>query len=337
MGASAKAVPTVEKFPEFLENFSKDIEKKTIFSIEKFLNENTVYKLRPEETRKKIQCDIDDILKNLTNGFRTIDTYAKFLYLTDNEKYHTVKSILNISLLINHFRSSIDNRYFSFLTTLLEKESNKLQFKHDIHIITWNYDLQWEFALMKLRGIQSLTDIENYLGTDNDAEFHLPLYRLNGKIGYQMSGETPMPILEEIDFENDPLANYNERILRFYLNTHNNSAKSYFQFAWEDNKERAQACKRLAETDILIVIGYSFPDFNREIDRQLFKAFLPNLPGKQKTLVIQNTEKNIKNVKERCENIMDRVVGLSNYIESTDEDQFHLHFTDKKPVAGYVS
>ncbi|MFX5587009.1 hypothetical protein ABTE16_19900, partial [Acinetobacter baumannii] len=41
--------------------------------------------------------------------------------------------------------------------------------------------------------------------------------------------------------------------------------------------KRIEILKSLTEgTDILVIIGYSFPFFNRKIDRQLFESIGPN-------------------------------------------------------------
>jgi hypothetical protein len=45
-------------------------------------------------------------------------------------------------------------------------------------------------------------------------------------------------------------------------------------YAWEENSQTVKlANKILEETDILVIIGYSFPSCNREIDCQLLYAF----------------------------------------------------------------
>lgn len=58
-------------------------------------------------------------------------------------------------------------------------------------------------------------------------------------------------------------------------------------FAWEDEtndtkkiflEKRMPIAKAIAEkTDILVVIGYSFPFFNRKIDDEIFKAMKQRL------------------------------------------------------------
>ncbi len=49
-------------------------------------------------------------------------------------------------------------------------------------------------------------------------------------------------------------------------------------FAWEPNTDsvllaRQSAAERVKIADAVVVIGYSFPNFNREVDRQIFEGF----------------------------------------------------------------
>ena len=54
----------------------------------------------------------------------------------------------------------------------------------------------------------------------------------------------------------------------------NEEPKSSLSFAWENWDDEKQAIipytvEDVADTNVLVVIGYSFPFFNREIDRQI--------------------------------------------------------------------
>lgn len=68
------------------------------------------------------------------------------------------------------------------------------------------------------------------------------------------------------------------------LNTFTNNE---IKFAWEETKE-TKSVRNLARqiircSEIVVVIGYSFPIFNREIDIEIFKEF------KGKKIYIQDT------------------------------------------------
>src|SRR5690606_30848765 len=46
------------------------------------------------------------------------------------------------------------------------------------------------------------------------------------------------------------------------------------KYGWElQSEEKVQVKKLMSNTNILVIIGYSFPAFNRQIDQELIKAF----------------------------------------------------------------
>jgi hypothetical protein len=95
-----------------------------------------------------------------------------------------------------------------------------------------------------------------------------------------------------------------------------------FTFAWEDNAVAKRAIE-LAESaleaaEVLVVIGYSFPAFNRLVDTRLMNAFQTG--GPKKRLVIQNpsfSREDVLNLFELDEDGVDITVDAN-------KDQFHL-------------
>ena len=80
----------------------------------------------------------------------------------------------------------------------------------------------------------------------------------------------------------------------------------HINYAWESNsfsnKTREEAKKIFVETDILIIIGYSFPNFNKEIDKMLFD----NLRKKSVKIYYQDPNAN--------QTIIEELVGIENPI-----------------------
>jgi hypothetical protein len=68
-------------------------------------------------------------------------------------------------------------------------------------------------------------------------------------------------------------------------------------FAWENEtmdsnllrKRMEIATTIIKDTDILIIVGYSFPFFNREVDKQIFEAI--KISGKLKKIIYQDPYK----------------------------------------------
>jgi hypothetical protein len=88
------------------------------------------------------------------------------------------------------------------------------------------------------------------------------------------------------------------------------------ELSWEHNRNSGyyKALKKsIDSTEILVVIGYSFPFFNREIDRLLLKESMPNL----KKVYFQAPDCEI--LKERFLAIRD---DISDLVLRRDKDQF---------------
>lgn len=227
--------------------------------------------------------------------YGSIDIYARRLYLLGNSKeLNDLKFCLSVYFdLWENFThkgqmiekgtmyTKVDKRYLSLLSVLLEKENNSAtpKLNKQVSFISWNYDLQLEMSydsFMANKG-NSLENINSGIQFMEQEE-HLvrqEILHLNGYRGIFKHGKTIYPNVEGLSakvtmeqylskiIENDsqfkrPGANYGECI----------------KYAWERSEASLNNAKQIMrETDILIVIGYSFPSFNRKIDSQLIKAF----------------------------------------------------------------
>lgn len=230
--------------------------------------------------------------------YGTIDTYAKKLHINDNcHKLQRLK--LAISVFFTLWESTddiiknrngkplrpIDNRYTSLLAALLEKNNYSAPaLKNNIRFVTWNYDLQLERAFKSF--CSNNTDW-NYVSRNLSFSVNpnnscdLEVCHLNGYNGFYyipdnkghfkkevglldrtQSNKIP-EILEQIGFASKKI-DWVEIIINNHIN-----------FAWENNTlsnyTREQAKKIFSQTDILVIIGYSFPPFNKEIDSLLFE------------------------------------------------------------------
>ncbi len=154
----------------------------------------------------------------------------------------------------------------------------------NVNIVTWNYDLQFEFAYKSFceddRNWRDIRQTLKFTSADKDL---LQVCHLNGYHGYYFGGRGETDILDRSkDNKNstkDILDSISFMIESFFeqrINFHN-----HINFAWEVGKGedegislsiRKRAKKIFADTDILIIIGYSFPPFNKEIDKDLFSA-----------------------------------------------------------------
>ena len=106
------------------------------------------------------------------------------------------------------------------------------------------------------------------------------------------------------------------------------------KFAWEDGdqvkKAREYASQIIRDSDAVVIIGYSFPTFNREIDRLLFSAFNQCCVERSGGKVIDIKKKiYIQDIKDNAPKIMERLKAVgSNLFEVAeiydDVDQFFI-------------
>lgn len=213
----------------------------------------------------------------------------------------------------NHSRiaRTIDPRYKSFFAKVL----NGSRLDDRINIISWNYDIQLEIGIENNLGFKydNLNDscniyphpttkakTGNYLFDSSAASPQI--VKLNGTAGIFFSENSFHHIyLDQNEFFEDRFDNLLEvhkEITRYQ------KYNPYLRFAWEqdDLTKSALGYARsiLKKTDILVVIGYSFPDFNRTIDYQIFqdnsiKEIFMQLPKVDLETVKYNMETSIDN------------------------------------------
>jgi len=156
--------------------------------------------------------------------------------------------------------------------------------------VTWNYDLQLESAFALFNQNTSWESISQNLKFRCEIGDSSPLQvcHLNGYHGFYYTSE------EEIEFLTVPQTkNINEIVESIdYIPTGNKrnelQISKHINYAWEENplaaRTRNEANRIFSETDILVIIGYSFPNFNKDIDKMLFD----NLKGRKTTIYYQD-------------------------------------------------
>lgn len=227
-------------------------------------------------------------LRNLAEdarNFSTIDTLAKYYYITEKNKLPILKQHLAKYFLIEQLiKKKFNNKYLVFLTTILSKE----QFPSHIKILNWNYDYQLGIAASKFTHedfttngrhrvinkplIPYFPDVSEQGWMSNNT--NCSMVYLNGIAGLYKSAGTENPYANHIynEYSEDTKMELIEKILP--------QTSKYLTFAWEKSDvsiRSLEIAKRIIiDTEILVVIGYSFPFFNREIDRAIFEILKQN-------------------------------------------------------------
>jgi len=268
-------------------------------------------------------------LSQVVEPYGTPDTYARALYLQGGKQNELddLKLHLSYFFMIEQLYSAkkqtsppyekhyaIDPRYMGWLALLLQQGS---VMRDGVNVLSWNYDLQIQHALTKYTNVVQLQDVQAHgnwscypdFGTAGKISGRLPfLVQLNGMAGlvdYQGNQRLLADDLIDADVRKTL-----SRWFSIYNSRHaqqvpvHEQMRDTFTFAWENSRvalEARQHAKRLMEqTEVLVVIGYSFPLFNREVDRELVDAFIepyrmlaaPEGEKHAKRVVIQNPSPN---------------------------------------------
>jgi len=266
----------------------------------------------------------------------SVDTYAKRLYLQAN---HAELNKLKVAMMVfftleqAHMnlddQPKIDTRYSNFFAAILNKHR---QIPDNVKILTWNYDSQIEMAL---HGFQS-DNTKAYKNVDN-IRYEYRILEKNSPDDFPNDNKSIVKLNGTATFKNNMGAkfhlfeNYGKMkfsdllkeitpIVSNYINIgHDNDASSNLSFAWEndsaaENQFIVKVREITKETTSLAIIGYSFPMFNREIDRMIIRG-MRNL----KTVYIQDLDPKV--IRDRFRSITNNISD-ADIVLSADKDQF---------------
>ena len=211
-------------------------------------------------------------LKEGCENHATIDTFAKKLYLKKQYKdFCKVEYLLSIFFILEQAYNKKDGRYDTFLASILDEN---LEIDNRITILTWNYDCQFELAYKEYVERKNGDWIRNKLKIadlkDQTCLTRNRIFKLNGTANF-----TKYIDINDYNGINEELL---VNILDAYINELNlKNTDSRISFAWDNAKYLETNFedileKAIKDAEILVVIGYTFPFFNREIDRKIFKA-----------------------------------------------------------------
>ncbi|TGK65308.1 hypothetical protein [Leptospira kanakyensis] len=291
-GASYHSIPLVNSLNEKIYSLINSILAHT-FKEEKITDKDLSLNGNIAELKDKLKNELDWMQKEL--GDNTIDSLAKQLNdLDKRELLKTLKAILSAYIVYEHFNTqtteltqanrNLDPRYIDFFTKISRKE-DYVRINKNISIISWNYDLQFERIYYKyypdfdVTGLSELLNNYPPLNIDYNIDYtKFKLIRLNGLAGSVIDFRQKKFFSLISDFEITDLENSYKIFLKIYsfLNNLSPYQTSGLRFAFEQNFEwynpLSIAENFLPGTETLIIIGYSFPDFNRELDSKLIKS-----------------------------------------------------------------
>lgn len=289
-GASAKSLPTIATMSKRMEqmiNFLKD-------------NENSL---------KLTQCQVpffnkllEDLqwLKEESNRHATIDTFARKIFITKGEysnDYDRLKNTLSVYFALEQAKNKFDDRYDTLLATILNDNG---VLPDNVRFLSWNYDIQIELAYLQYVVNGDLNNVKgHYLITYEKLvqsnKNNPKLLKLNGTAGIV---EKSRNLPRYFDDKFMSLSQSLYKMLDQYGLLTNQKVSNLLSYSWEnpENKDSYnKILKSYYDTHILVVIGYSFPFFNRNIDKIILQAMMS---GNLQKIYIQDKD-NADNIKQR--------------------------------------
>ncbi|HEY5327110.1 MAG TPA: hypothetical protein VIJ27_08920 [Mucilaginibacter sp.] len=329
-GASYNALPVVDemykKIGEAIKWFRLEYNKAFLFSVDG--------KIVIPKGHEKIQNVVSDLewLQGICDTSRnfSVDTFARKLDLSGKrEDYIKLKNILSLYFTLEQRRNLPDVRYDNFWASILK---SRTEFPNNVKIISWNYDFQLELTYQDFFGHDSLKVAREALNvTSQETDFvDLPdpdkfgVFKLNGSATFNTNSIENRDTNYLIDkFKTSSIGDFIKGLVETYekLCTTPRVNKNHLTFAWEhriDNPFYKHLKESIKNTEILVTIGYSFPFFNRDID----KLILKDLMGKNlKKVYFQAPD--AEDLRERFLAINDRIDPM-NLVLRKDLKQFTL-------------
>jgi len=289
-GASFHALPIVSQIPERYENFVGSVLNliRTHFGKEPLKNpENASEEQQPDPIfMASLFASYLQKFRPGINSHSSVDTYAKKLYLTKDDELEYYKFCLSAFLAYEQIVRGPDKRYDTFFASILGEDVH--DFPHGLNILSWNYDTQLEIAYSKysrderMHAARDSLRVITKLSKSNFGNFmdEFCVVKLNGSIGSTGRDGNFMTYLhdhcygecKEFDFDD----------LQVIISSFKNLVTSrqvmpLMSFAWENESDSGNSVVGFArslveQTEVLVVIGYSFPFFNRKVDGAIFKT-----------------------------------------------------------------
>lgn len=349
-GASAEALPVVFGLPKRFKFFI-DLMNNT--SISGGLHPDTMgdlnYVLRNIENHstvdtyaKKLFLQNPDLRANKEYD-RLLNSLSCYFIYEQLKKDKTVKenAVLNREFykerpdfdFLNAIHNDLDKRYDTFFATVLthDRSTNQLILPKEINIISWNYDSQFEKAYMNYSGMSydDSLDALNFIGLKDGEKVRVnqsSFIKLNGTAGFFTDKDK---FGDLFDYSAHEMNEETVGIFKKILSSGRSEYKNSLRFAWVESDCSKYAIQAaidvLKNSDIIVIIGYSFPYFNREVDRKIFSGVSVHTKGMIRTqtdsfskIYIQAPTNSIKSISKRFEAIKPNSIVE----EVTEVDQF---------------
>lgn len=236
------------------------------------------------------------------NDLRSLKRVLSTFFLYEQIRFEHNAHLRTDEYGVYQFKQTPDKRYDGLISSIISDTINNNALLGNIKIISWNYDTQFEQAYKEFWDFESIHQTHSNLqvvpgkwivekGEKQEIDYtKFSLIHLNGIAGFKSIIEKPSKTLIDKyqnitprtdEFINDIILYYDEITNIENYSTSNEEATLFFNYAWESKatghefesplaKTAVSTAEKIAEmTDILVVIGYTFPLFNRTVDNTL--------------------------------------------------------------------
>jgi hypothetical protein len=261
-GASALELPIIDEFGVKLNSFATTIEN-TPADLENVPSDKSDRIIHVfNEAKNALKTDVEWLGEEALQH-ASVDTFAKKLFLRGEQRdLRKLKRVLSSFFFWCQASNRADQRYDSFLASTLHSTTGPIGMPSNVHVITWNYDLQWEKALFAFLGSKK----EVYEFVVRPDSF---LNRANGAACMSeeghFGGAEMDAILEGVDLKRAAT----QAVRRYHISNDSDLSIERMRFAWESEPSTHISRMRIPWSEIrdVICVGYSFPFFNREVDQ----------------------------------------------------------------------
>lgn len=276
-GASVNALPLARSVWNNIDQ-SQPVIPGLLYELENINMNNLLQLLNQKDYGVMIEKLKDDfkLLAFNAKDFGDVDTYAKYLQIMRPDELRDLKKTLSSYFVVKQVMHGVrDKRYLPWLVSLMETR----RFPDNVKILSRNYDFQVELAAGQMGDLEEVKHegsgfmhspswLTHYPNADSTfSDFHLlSLIHLNGIAGYietslSNSGSVFQKQYNTVDAQ-----------LQFL---EKDDLSGQMHFAWEKsgyhNKLMKYVMNMIDHITILVVIGYSFPFFNRTVDKKIFE------------------------------------------------------------------
>lgn len=266
----------------------------------------------------------------------SVDTLARKYYLRkDFKTLGKLKTVIALTIQLESLSNPTDLRYEAFLASLIDEHTKAIP--DSIRIISWNYDLQLTQAYLQILNKFNADMSKSYYEEEVDGYTHLT--KLNGSIYNDSTFSDSYSDLSLIEHHKHKLSKnallvhgliefIEDRKSNWYKLTNIGSIK----FAWEENRDFS-ALEAFSPT-IIVVIGYSFPTYNRDVDKNILNTLNGTKESKVYVQCNFRTSKGklVRNFDGVKSNLLGLGVSAEKIVEVAESNEFRIPFELNKPL-----